>query len=145
MSPDAAAVATPALPEARRERRLLAALGIGLIWLFLAVFLLYPLARIFYDALTDDTGALTLRNFVEFFGDGFYLRSLWNSMLLGLGVDELSIAPAAVPPIKYLIRRLKMSEAKEIAQAALTSESSAETLDKCQRLVRSVAPSLFEK
>jgi iron(III) transport system permease protein len=76
----------PALPEARGEGRLLPALGIGLIWLFLVVFLLYPLARLFYDALTDDAGALTLRNFVEFFGDGFYLRSLWNSMLLGLGV-----------------------------------------------------------
>jgi len=76
----------PALPEARGEGRLLPGLGIGLIWLFLVVFLLYPLARLFYDALTDDAGALTLRNFVEFFGDGFYLRSLWNSMLLGLGV-----------------------------------------------------------
>ena len=74
MSHDRAAVATPALPEARGEGRLLPALGIGLIWLFLAVFLLYPLARIFYDAVTDDGGALTFRNFVEFFGDGFYLR-----------------------------------------------------------------------
>ena len=82
MSHDRAAVAVPLL----REGRLLPALGIGLIWLFLVVFLLYPLARLFYDALTDDAGALTLRNFVEFFRDGFYLRSLWNSMLLGLGV-----------------------------------------------------------
>jgi phosphoenolpyruvate-protein phosphotransferase (PTS system enzyme I) len=66
-------------------------------------------------------------------------------LLLGLGVDELSIAPQSVPQIKYLIRRIKMSEAKEIAAAALTSESSAEVLDRSQRLVRSVAPSLFEQ
>jgi iron(III) transport system permease protein len=62
------------------------ALGVALIWLFLAVFLLYPLGRIFYDAFSDDAGRLTLANFVAFFTDRFYLRSLWNSLLLGLGV-----------------------------------------------------------
>ncbi len=64
-------------------------------------------------------------------------------LLLGLGVEELSVAPQAVPQIKYLIRRIKMSEAREIADAALNSESSAEILDRSQRLVRAVAPSLF--
>ncbi len=66
-------------------------------------------------------------------------------LLLGLGVDELSVAPQSVPQIKYLIRRIKMSEAKEIAAAALNSEVSTEILDRSQRLVRSVAPSLFEQ
>jgi len=66
-------------------------------------------------------------------------------LLLGLGVDELSVAPQAVPQIKYLIRRIKMSEAKEIADAALNSESAADILERSQRLVRSVAPSLFEQ
>ena len=66
-------------------------------------------------------------------------------LLLGLGVDELSVAPQSVPQIKYLIRRIKMSEAKEIAAAALTSEASTDVLDRSQRLVRSVAPSLFEQ
>jgi iron(III) transport system permease protein len=64
----------------------LAVLGVALIWAFLAVFLLYPLARIFYDAVTDDAGRLTLQHFAGFFSSGFYLRSLWNSVLLGLGV-----------------------------------------------------------
>ncbi len=66
-------------------------------------------------------------------------------LLLGLGVDELSVAPQAVPQIKYLIRRLKMSEAKDLAAAALTSESSVDILDRSQKLVRSIAPSLFEQ
>ena len=66
-------------------------------------------------------------------------------LLLGLGVDELSVAPQIVPQIKYLIRRLKMSEAKDLAAAALTSEASADILDQSQKLVRSVAPSLFEQ
>jgi iron(III) transport system permease protein len=86
MSPEPAAVATVPRPDAGPLGRVLPGLGIGLIWLFLAVFLLYPLARIFYDAVTDDAGVLTPGNFVEFFTDRFYLRSFWNSMLLGVGV-----------------------------------------------------------
>ena len=66
-------------------------------------------------------------------------------LLLGLGVDELSVSPAAVTQVKYLLRRIKMSEAKEIAAAALTSESSQKIMENSQRLVRSVAPSLFEQ
>jgi phosphotransferase system enzyme I (PtsI) len=66
-------------------------------------------------------------------------------LLLGLGVDELSVAPQSVPQIKYLIRRVKMAEAKEIAAAALQAESSTEIMDRSQKLVRSVAPSLFEQ
>jgi iron(III) transport system permease protein len=58
-------------------------IGFGLIWLFLILFVLYPLTRIFYDAFTSETGAFTIANFYEFFSDRFYLRSLWNSLLLG--------------------------------------------------------------
>src|SRR5688572_30586117 len=60
------------------------ALGVTVIWAFLGLFLVYPLLRIFYDAFSDDTGRLTLQNFVEFARDGFYVRSLWNSLVLGL-------------------------------------------------------------
>jgi iron(III) transport system permease protein len=58
---------------------------VALIWLFLVVFLVYPLVRIFYDAVTDEAGRLTLANFAEFARDGFYVRSFWNSLLLGIG------------------------------------------------------------
>jgi iron(III) transport system permease protein len=60
------------------------AVGVGLIWAFLILFLVYPLGRIFYDAVTDETGRWTLANFQEFFTDRFYLRSLVNSMILGV-------------------------------------------------------------
>ena len=63
----------------------LPALGVVLIWLFLLVFLVYPLLRIFYDAFSDDAGRITLANFVAFARDPFYVRSLVNSLLLGLG------------------------------------------------------------
>jgi len=62
-----------------------ARLGYAAIWLFLVVFLVYPLLRIFYDAFTDEAGLFTLANFVAFAGDAYYVRSLGNSMLLGLG------------------------------------------------------------
>ncbi len=65
-------------------------------------------------------------------------------LLLGLGVDELSVSPPMVPTIKHLIRRLKLSEAREMAQAALQSESSVDILARSRALVQRVAPGLFE-
>jgi iron(III) transport system permease protein len=64
--------------------RALGALGVAAIWAFLLLFLVYPLCRIFYDAVTDEAGQLTLANFREFFTDRFYLRSLGNSLILGV-------------------------------------------------------------
>jgi phosphotransferase system enzyme I (PtsI) len=66
-------------------------------------------------------------------------------LLLGLGVDELSAAPPLVPQLKFIIRRLKLNEAKELAEFALQCESSAEILGRCQDLARQIAPSLFEE
>ena len=65
-------------------------------------------------------------------------------LLLGLGVDELSVAPSLVPPVKFLIRRLKLAEAKELAEFALNCESGTEILSRAQALAHEVAPGLFE-
>jgi phosphotransferase system enzyme I (PtsI) len=65
-------------------------------------------------------------------------------LLLGLGVEELSAASPLVPPLKFLIRRLKLTEAKELAQFALQCESASEICARCQELARQIAPSLFE-
>ena len=62
----------------------------GMIWLFLGVFLVYPLTRIFYDAVTDEAGRITLANFSAFFNDGFYLRALWKSLVLGVATVAAS-------------------------------------------------------
>jgi len=64
-------------------------------------------------------------------------------LLLGLGVDELSTTPPLVPPIKYIIRRLKLAECTELADFALNCESSAEILTRSQALVSRAAPDLF--
>ena len=65
-------------------------------------------------------------------------------LLLGLGVDELSAAPPLVPPVKFMIRRLKMTEAKELAEFALKCENAGEILARCQEFARQIAPGLFE-
>jgi phosphotransferase system enzyme I (PtsI) len=65
-------------------------------------------------------------------------------LLLGLGIDELSAAPSLVPPVKFIIRRLKLAEARELAAFALSCESAAEILARCQELARNIAPALFE-
>jgi phosphotransferase system enzyme I (PtsI) len=66
-------------------------------------------------------------------------------LLLGLGVGELSMAPSLVPQIKFLIRRLKMEDAKELAEFALNCESGRGILERSQALAKKVAPGLFEE
>ncbi|WP_316978900.1 ABC transporter permease [Shumkonia mesophila] len=75
----------------------LGTLGFLLIWAFLILFVLYPLSRIFYDAFTNEAGQLTAENFIDFFTDRFYLRSLVNSMILGVAaVITTSIVGIAI-------------------------------------------------
>ncbi len=66
-------------------------------------------------------------------------------LLLGLGIDEFSAAPPLVPSVKFILRRIKLSEARELAEFALQSESAAEILARCQDLARHAAPGLFDK
>jgi phosphotransferase system enzyme I (PtsI) len=65
-------------------------------------------------------------------------------LLIGLGVTELSVSPSVAPQIKFLLRRLKLSEARELAAFALESESPDATLRRAGELVRSVAPGLVD-
>jgi iron(III) transport system permease protein len=75
----------------------LSAIGFGLIWTFLLLFVLFPLTRIFYDAVTNELGQFTLRNFQDFFTDSFYLRAFWRSMALGVAaVISTSVIGIAV-------------------------------------------------
>jgi phosphoenolpyruvate-protein phosphotransferase (PTS system enzyme I) len=66
------------------------------------------------------------------------------ALLIGLGVDELSAAPPVVPQVKYIVRRLKLSEAQELAKFAMQCESPSEIYARCLKLAYETAPSLFE-
>jgi len=65
-------------------------------------------------------------------------------LLLGLGVDELSAAPAVLDQVKYMIRRVKLDEARQLAEFALACESPIEIATRCVEFARQTAPSLFE-
>ena len=80
---DPAVLTAPSASARQGLGRFAPACGYGVIWLYLIVFLVYPLLRIFYDAFSDDAGRLTVQNFVAFAQDAFYVRSLGNSLLLG--------------------------------------------------------------
>jgi phosphotransferase system enzyme I (PtsI) len=69
---------------------------------------------------------------------------LFTPLLLGLGVTELSIAAPLLPPVKFLIRRLKMDDARELAAFALQCESAKEIMERSKALARRIAPSVFE-
>jgi phosphotransferase system enzyme I (PtsI) len=45
--------------------------------------------------------------------------SLYVPLLLGLGVDELSMTPTLLPSVKFVIRAMKMSDAQALAAEAL--------------------------
>ena len=65
-------------------------------------------------------------------------------LLLGLGVDELSASPGAVPLVKDVIRHIRFSEARELAEAARGMPTGAEVLERCRALVRRAAPEILE-
>ncbi len=61
-------------------------------------------------------------------------------LLLGLGLDEFSMTPAAIPHAKWLIRALSLAEAQEIARQALLLSSA----DEVVRYLKEVLQSLQE-
>jgi len=65
-------------------------------------------------------------------------------LLIGLGVDELSAAPTVVAQVKYIVRRLRLTEAQALAEFALHCESPVEIHARCRELACQTAPSLFE-
>ena len=64
-------------------------------------------------------------------------------LLVGLGVHELSVTPALIPAVKFLLRRLRLSEAQEIAQFALRCSTGLEIHQRSRELAQAAAPNLF--
>jgi len=59
-----------------------------------------------------------------------------TAILVGLGVDELSLNPAGIPRIKSILRDLTMESARTLAEQALRCQTSAEV----RQLVREFKP-----
>lgn len=59
-------------------------------------------------------------------------------ILLGLGLDELSIPPALIPEVKYIIRSFTLKQAQEIAQVALGFSTGKEVEEFCQAKLKEI-------
>ena len=57
-------------------------------------------------------------------------------LLLGLGVDSLSMTPAWLPSVKYLIRSMSLADARVLAEEAMTLSSPAEIYARCDAFYR---------
>ena len=66
--------------------------------------------------------------------DGFSFILL--VVLLGLGVDNLSMTPAWLPNVKYLVRAMTMADARQLAAQALAMGSAREIYAKCDAFYR---------
>jgi phosphotransferase system enzyme I (PtsI) len=57
-------------------------------------------------------------------------------LLLGLGVDSLSMSPAWLPSVKYLVRSMSMADARCLAAEALGMTSPKEIYARCDAFYR---------
>ena len=63
--------------------------------------------------------------------------------LVGLGVNELSMSPAAMPLVKKLIRTLSMAECVELVKTALQTDSM-NVIELSEKMIRRLLPELIE-
>ncbi|MDP3731449.1 MAG: phosphoenolpyruvate--protein phosphotransferase [Candidatus Omnitrophota bacterium] len=59
-------------------------------------------------------------------------------VLLGLGLDEFSVPPQVIPEVKYIIRSIKLSEARAIAKEALKLSTGKEVAEFSQVKLRKI-------
>ncbi len=61
---------------------------------------------------------------------------VFTPLLLGLGFDSLSMSPAWLPTVKYLVRAMSMADARALAAEALTLQSPKEIYARCDAFYR---------
>ena len=61
---------------------------------------------------------------------------IYAPLLLGLGVDSLSMAPPSIPAVKFLVRAMTMADARSLAAEALTMTSAKEIYATCQKFAQ---------
>lgn len=68
---------------------------------------------------------------------------IYAPLLIGMGVDELSIAASSLPRVKEIIRRMNLTEAQELAGAALHATRGSEVLSMLTALIQRIDPDLL--
>jgi phosphotransferase system enzyme I (PtsI) len=66
-------------------------------------------------------------------------------LLLGLGFDELSVSPSAIPEVKKVVRALNMEECRKTAARVLEIENTAEIHKYLEKVLRQAAPDVLKK
>jgi phosphoenolpyruvate-protein kinase (PTS system EI component) len=64
-------------------------------------------------------------------------------LLLGLGIDELSVGAGLVLPVKRAVQSLDSSECAQFAQEVLSLQSADAILQRCNEVARAHYPELF--
>jgi len=89
---------------ALRSRSIFPLTVAALAFLFLGLFLLYPVYSVFHVSFLDQAGGFTLENYVRILGRSFYQQSLWNSLTIGA---LATIATTAIGvPLAFCLARL---------------------------------------
>jgi len=83
----------------------------------LTAFILYPVLRVLWIALSDETGNLTLIHFLNFFRRPLFREALWNTLVSGLLVVVFSGLLSL--PLAYIIARYEF-RGKLLLQTAAT-------------------------
>jgi phosphotransferase system enzyme I (PtsI) len=66
-------------------------------------------------------------------------------LLMGLGIDEISASPSALPKVKKIIRSIPFSQAKVMAAQALEFHTGSEVHHYVREEIRKIAPELIEE
>ena len=61
---------------------------------------------------------------------------VYTPLLLGLGIDELSMTPPLLPAVKFLVRAMSMADARALATKVLTMDSAKDIYALCDAFYR---------
>lgn len=67
---------------------------------------------------------------------------LYTPLILGLGIHELSMSPLSLPSVRMVIRSIKMHEAEDLVNYALSCGSAFEVQEECRTFLKRVCPKL---
>lgn len=100
---------------------------------------LHPAITRLLKQVTDAAHARGIRVFMcgEMAGDPIY-----TPLLLGLGIDELSMTPYAIPAVKRIIRQLAVADAREFVTELLTCKTTADSMALLEQRYGGLIPEL---
>ena len=61
---------------------------------------------------------------------------VFTALLIGLGIDTLSMTPPLIPAVKYIVRATSMADAKKLAAKVLAMDSAKEVYAACEAFYR---------